>query len=420
MKKWNPWWDSGSVPDALKKVRRRIDPLILKALSIREVIILAGIRRSGKTTLMYQLIDTLLDTTEPEQILYLNLDDPLLGKQTIEELYETYRQSFNPNKKAFIFFDEVRNVPEWERSLKKYYDLADDVKFIVSGSSSSLLIGEYATLLTGRNLTFRIYPLSFGEFINFREIKKEKNVLIHSLRKYLEIGGFPEVCLAQEALRTKLLGQYFNDILYKDVIFRHNIDAKKLTDIAVYLLTNVAKPFTLRSIRSFTGLATDSIQDYVSYLEDAFLVTVLDHFSYSLKEVKHTQRPKKIYCTDNGMCNAVGFRFSDDCGRLAENVVCMKLVRECHDVYYWRGKGEVDFVVREGKEVTAINVTYSDRIPAREAQALLEFRKAFRSRVKDMIMLTKDTEKTEDGIRFIPLWRWLLQDSEKENKIMKR
>lgn len=409
---WNPWWTTKEVPAALHGVPRVINPLIFKALPEREIIALTGIRRGGKTTIIYQIIASLLKDHKPFQLLYVNLDDEVLKQESLDSIYSFYRQQKNPDEFAFVFFDEIQNINEWEKFLKKYYDLREKVKFVISGSSANLLRGEFSTLLTGRNLTFTIFPLSFNEFLDFAKVDyksvttKTKSRLFYELNHYLEFGGLPEVYFKDKELKEILLKQYFDDIIYKDIVKRHNINANKITSLAIYLLTNIANPFTIRKIKNFTGLSIDSIRDYLSYLENAYLVLPVEHFSYSLKET--AQRPKKSYALDSGLRNIVGFRFSSDIGRLAENCVRAELQRRGCEVYYWKEKGEVDFVIKnKDNSLTAINVSFTDEMDNREIQSLLDFKERFKKAQK-LIILTKDTEEEKKGISFVPLWKWLL------------
>src|SRR3989338_41266 len=414
---WNPWWLEKEVNKALKGVERKVNPLIFKALQEREIIALTGIRRCGKTTIMYQMIALLLQTYKPEQVLYINLDDEALNKESLESIYLFYRQNKNPDQKSFLFLDEIQNVQGWEKFLKKTYDLMENVKFVISGSSANLLRGEYATLLTGRNITFNIFPLSFKEFLEFSHIKYEKittitkSRIIYELNNYLEYGGFPEVFFKEKEIKRILLKQYFEDIVYKDIVKRHNINEKKVTDLGVYLLTNIANSFTIRKIRNFTGLSIDSIKDYLSYLEDAFLALPLEHFSYSLKE--RSQRPKKSYSIDCGLRNVVSFRFSQDIGRLAENCVRAELLRKGKETYYWKEKGEVDFVVKnQDNTLTVINVSFADDIQEREINSLKEFKTKFK-KVDTLILLTRNIEEKTEGVLKIPLWKWLLSEAQR-------
>lgn len=410
---WNPWWATKDVPQPLKGVPRTVNPLIFKFLPEREIIALTGVRRCGKTTIIYQMIDTLLQTHKPYQILYINLDDEVLKKKSLESIYLFYREHKNPDEKAFVFFDEIQSMPAWEKFLKKQYDLHENVKFVISGSSANLLGGEFATLLTGRNVTFTMYPLSFREFLEFSKVEHTtittsiKTKILHELKHYLEFGGFPEIYFKDKELKKVLLKQYFDDILYKDVVKQYNVNAKKVTDLAVYLLTNVANPFTIRKIRNVTGLSIDSIKDYISYLEDTFLALPLNHFSYSLKQA--SQLPRKSYALDCGLRNIVGFRFSSDSGRLAENVVRVELLRRGKEVYYWKDRGEVDFVIKESDNgLTAINVTFTDKIEKRETNSLHDLKAKFK-KVQRLIILTRDREEQKEGIEYVPLWKWLLE-----------
>ena len=412
---WNPWWSTKEVPKAFKGISRKINPEIFRTLKEREIIALTGIRRSGKTTIMYQMIDTLFKDHDKEQIFYVNLDDELISKEGLEEIYNTYRQNKNPDKKAFIFLDEIQNIEEWEKFLKKHYDLRNPVKFIISGSSASLLKGEYSKLLTGRNFTFTIFPLSFKEFLDFSQVKYEqldtetKNKIINKLHEYFEYGSFPEVYFKEKELKKLLLRQYFDDIIYKDIVKRHNINAKKITDLAIYLMTNTTNIFTIRKIKNFTGLSADSITEYISYLEDSYLIITLTHFSYSLKETH--QIPRKTYSSDSGIRNSVSFIFSQDIGRLAENSVCVELKRRNQEIYYWKEKGEVDFVVKnQDNSLTAINVSFTDKIDEREILSLKEFQNK-NKKTQNLILLTYNTDRDRDGIKFIPLWKWMISSS---------
>ncbi len=411
---WNPWWPSGKVPEALLGVKRAFDPLLLKALDAREVVALTGVRRCGKSTLLYQLIARLLqERVDASQIFYVNFDDPAFEKVSLDEVYNAYRRHKNAGKKAFLFFDEIQNVPGWEKFVRKLYDLREDCKFVVSGSNAGLLAGEYAGLLTGRNLSFKEYPLSFSEFLAFSgtgakiESGADKNRVLFALNKFLEEGGFPEAFFKDDALKRLLLKQYFEDIIYKDVVKRHNADPKKASDLAVFLLSNVSNPVTAAGIRRATGLSFDTIREYAGHLQEAFLVRQVEFFSYSASE--REQAPKKYYASDTGLRNAVGFRFSKDSGRLAENLVAIELERRGKEFYYWKGRAEVDFVVKNrDNSLEAINACYSDEPNAREEKALEEFREKFKKTAKTTI-LTKDLEKKSGKTDFVPLWKWLLQ-----------
>ena len=419
LSEWNPWWENKELIKELKGRPRKIYSSLIESVKIKEIVIVLGVRRSGKSTLMYQMIDKLLsEDVEPKQILFVNLDDIKFKEDSLEQIYSAYKETINPEKKSYVFIDEIHRKEGWESWIRKKYDLKEDCKFVISGSCSYLLKKEYSTLLTGRNLTFEVFPLSFEEYLSFSGVPFNKEILKKGIRpksmnkilnlfnKYLEKGGFPEIFFADEEFKFKILKQYFDDILYKDIINRHNINSRKIQDLALFLITNFTSKISLRNLRNSLGISYDSVKDYLSYYIESYLFFVNDYFSYSVKEQK--TRPSKIYCIDNGLRNSVSFKFSKDEGKLAENLVFVELKRRYKEVYYWENKGEVDFVVKENNNLIGINVSYSDEIDEREKNSLKEFKKEFRKKIKDILIITKNLEREDDGIKYIPLWKWLI------------
>ncbi|MBU4070448.1 MAG: ATP-binding protein [Nanoarchaeota archaeon] len=420
LSEWNPWWENQDLVKDLKGRDRKDYSFLVDSVKIKEITIILGVRRAGKSTLMYQMIDNLFSQgVHPKQILFINLEDKKLIKDSLEDIYSTYREIMNPKDKAYVFIDEVHRKEDWESWIRKKYDLKSNCKFIISGSCSYLLKKEYSTLLTGRNLTFEVFPLGFDEFLFFKglELNKknlEKNItldktkyqIINYLNQYISAGGFPEIFFADKNYKFKILKQYFDDILYKDIIDRHNINSQKIKDLALFLITNFTSKFSLRNIRNSLGISYDAIKDYLSYYTESFLFFEHNYFSYSLKEQK--TRASKVYCIDNGLRNAVSFKFSKDEGKLAENLVFVELKRKNKEIYYWEDKAEVDFVVKEKNKLDGINVTYSDNIGQREINGLCEFKKKFGKRIRKLIIITKDLEQKKQGIEYIPLWKWLI------------
>ncbi|PIN85954.1 hypothetical protein COV19_07090 [Candidatus Woesearchaeota archaeon CG10_big_fil_rev_8_21_14_0_10_44_13] len=420
LSEWNQWWEKKSLPDELKGKNRPKYSHLVDSVRIREITVITGVRRSGKSTLMYQMIAKLLEKgASPEQILFVNLEDKKLVDDSLDDIYSGYRGDINPDKKAYIFLDEIHRKEGWESWIRKKYDLKTDDKFVISGSCSHLLRKEYSTLLTGRNITFEVFPLGFEEFLLFKEIsiskdnlkrgvvlEKTKLLILKHLKEYMALGGFPEIFFKVKEYKIRILEQYFDDILYKDIIDRYNLNTQKTKDLALFLTTNSTGIISLRSLRNSLKISYDTIRDYLSYFKEAFLFFTLDHFAYSFKEQKTL--PSKIYCIDNGLRNSVSFKFSRDEGKLAENLVFIELKRREKDVYYWKNKGEVDFMIKnEDQSLTAMNVSYTDEIDEREIKALMECKQEL-SKVNELVILTKDTEKKENGIDFIPLWKWLI------------
>lgn len=415
---WNPWWVDGKVPDGLIGKPRPAYSQLLGSVKVKEITIITGVRRSGKSTLMYQIIANLLkESVDPTQILFVNLEDKKLTNDGLDDIYLSYKENINLDKKPYIFIDEIQRRDGWESWIRKKYDLNAGDKFVISGSCSYLLKKEYSTLLTGRNLTFEVFPLGFQEFLIFKGLdnkavvkgillEKTKLSILKSLKEYLSIGGFPEVLLTEPSYKIKTLEQYFDDIIYKDIVDRYNLNSQKAKDLSLFLLTNFTSILSLRSIRNSLDLSYDTIKDYLSCYKEAFLFFTADHFSYSFKEQKTLA--SKVYCIDNGLRNSVSFKFSKDEGKLAENAVFIELKRRGLNPYYWSNKSEVDFIIKnKDQSLTAINVTYTNDIREREIKGLLEFKNEFGSKVRDLIILTRDTEKVEGDIRFLPLWKWL-------------
>ena len=420
LNEWNPWWENKKAVDELKGRPRSKYKNLIDSVNLKEITVITGVRRSGKSTLMFQMIEFLMKSgVMPEQILFVNLEDNKLINNSLDDIYRSYRENINLDNKAYIFLDEVHRKTGWESWIRKKYDLKSNEKFIVSGSCSYLLKKEYSTLLTGRNITFEVFPLSFEEYLLFRDLKLEKEKLkkgiilektkffiSKSLKEYMAFGGFPEIFFKPERYKIMILGQYFDDILYKDIVDRYNLNAQKAKDFALYLITNFTCKMSLRNLRNSLNISYDTIKDYLSYFKEAFLFFTLDYFSYSIKEQKINA--SKVYCIDNGLRNSVSFKFSKDEGKSAENIVFLQLKRMEKDIYYWKNKEEIDFITKnKDNSLTAVNVCFANEIPERETKSLLEFKKKFKKTNK-LIIVTKDIEKHEQGIIFIPLWKYLL------------
>jgi predicted AAA+ superfamily ATPase len=415
----NPWWSGKDFDTGIR--RERYFSTIQRYLAAGEIVVLSGVRRSGKTTLLYQTIDDLITTekTDPRKILFVNCDEPDISRldHPLETVLETYQREISGEEGAYLVFDEIQNVEGWERWIKSMYD-RKAFRIIISGSSSHLLDSQLSTLISGRYLPIHVYPLDFTEYLQFKGVSVEKDAvalsaekftLMRLLKAYLREGGFPGVVLQDdEATKKAQLEMYYDSIVYRDIILTNNIrNQKSLSDLLTYFFTNFTSPYSYRSLENVLGLDFATIKEYISYAEMAKILFEVHYFSYSLKA--QSRHNRKMYCVDNGLRNAVSFRFSEDEGRLAENLVFIELKKRGYRPFYWKKGGEVDFVIRHTDDtLTAINVTYTDTIPGRECRGLREFSDEFGPRVKDLLIITRDTGKTEDGIRYVPLWKWLL------------
>ncbi len=420
LEKLNPWWEGKEFEIGL--VREEYLSKIKKYLTTKEIVILNGVRRSGKTTLLFQIIHDLIynQKIEPKKILFVNFDVPDLAnlENPIKSILNTYRQDVCSDKNTYLVFDEVQNIKGWERYAKTIYD-SKEPQLIVSGSSSYLLDSKLATLISGRYLKVPVFPLDFSEYLFFNGLKtfrdrlwlvSNKNKIMNNLKNYLSEGGFPRVALQKNnTLKREHLRTYYESIVYKDILLLYNIrHTKILRELIYYLCSNFTGLYSYKTLSELLKVDFTTLKEYFYYAEEAKILFETPLFSYSLKT--QSRNNKKIYCIDNGLRNAVSFKFSKDEGKLAENLVFIELKRRDKDVYYWKNKGEVDFIIKnKDQTLTAINVTYSDEINERELKALNEFKDGFKSKVKELIILTKDTEQKKDGIKFIPLWKWLLR-----------
>ena len=383
LKRWNPW--ERELDAGIK--RQRYIKKIYPYLERKEVIVLKGIRRSGKSTIIKQLILELVNNkVDKKQILYLNLEDynfaNSLRIELFEEVLSAYKKYSNDNEKIYFFIDEIQKIKDWEKWIRTKYDLNENIKFVITGSSASLLSQELSTLLTGRNLSFKIMPLSFMEFLEFSNTE--------SLEEYMEFGGFPEVVLEKSKdKKIFLLQQLFEDIIHKDIVDRYNIrNTKQLIEIARYLVSTAGSKISLNKLSKVFGISKDTISTYIGYMIDAYLLFEVTYFSYSAKIRHDISKLPKVYVLDNGLINVASIKYSKDLGQKFENTVLIKLAGQFEEISYWSElKSEVDFIVSG----IAINVTATDELPKREMQGLEYFQKANKN--FHTLLITQSTSK---------------------------
>ena len=423
---WNFWRkdiDAGVTRQAyLASVR--------KCLNTNQVVTVTGPRRAGKSFIMRQAAKDLMESGTPkENILMVNFEDSRfteLDAKLLEQIYETYLEFLSPKGQSFLFLDEIQEITGWEKWIRYMHELRK-AKLVVSGSNAKLLSRELGTLLTGRHLDVTIFPLSFEEFLAFNHVvikdkldAVEKRIEIRSLlRKYLEHGSFPEVVLS--AQKKEILLSYFEDLVNKDLLRRFNVRKPQgLKALVKFYLSNVATLTTFNSIEKFLKISGATVEKFSSYLEQVYLVFFLRRFSFKVREQE--KNPRKVYAVDTGLSNAVGFRFSENLGKLAENVVFLELKRRQVfnldlELYYWKDvhHREVDFVVKKGTSVTQlIQVCWNVDDAQTKERELRSLSKAMDELKQDAaLVITEEYEADEKfrerTIRFVPLWKWLLE-----------
>ncbi|OYT58781.1 hypothetical protein B6U71_03805 [Euryarchaeota archaeon ex4484_178] len=320
-------------------IHRDIADKIEQTYEMEEITVITGVRRAGKTYILYELY-------KKHGGLYVNFEDERLYDFTLDD-FEKLTSIADEMKTRIIYLDEVQEVRGWEkfahRAHKKY-------KIFVTGSNSKLMQSEYSTALVGRTTTFRVFPLLYPEFLRFRNLKVERG----SFEEYLRTGGFPRVVLTGNA---ELLRDYLDRIIYRDIAGREELKyPEALRTMAVYLLSNAGKEFSYRSLREITGIRHEvTVREYLSHLQNAFLLEVIRKYSPSLKVQEGYA--KKVYASDVGFLT-LGRRATKDLGRVLENAVYLHL-RSRYDVCFGKNSREVDFVLCENlKPVRVVNVTY--------------------------------------------------------------
>ncbi|NTV83111.1 MAG: ATP-binding protein [Bacteroidales bacterium] len=391
---------------------REIMPFLREQFVKQVPMVLHGIRRSGKTYLMYQLMQ------ESPGSVYVNFEDERFsgsGSEILDELYSVYIGTYIPERPV-MFLDEVQNIPGWEKFVSRLYT---KVKFVISGSNATLLSSEYSTALTGRHVPIRIYPLSFSEFLTASGIVKpdpditETRARIRALlADYFEFGGFPQASLMKDKF---LLKSTFDSIIFRDVIPRFSIqNPAGIEALARYLVSNPGKPVSFRKLTPIANVRhEDTVKSYVEYLEKAYLFNILPRFDYSIR--KQAVNLKKIYPADTSFTRHSGSLFSEDRGRLLETVVSNEFRRKGKDLFYWKDvrEREVDFVVCEGlKPLSLIQVCErieDEKVLKRETAALLLAGDELA--VKDLILLTEAVPAlpVPNGIRVVSVLDWLIK-----------
>ena len=392
-----------------------------------------GVRRSGKTFLTKQFLKKAIDSgLDPKQTLYVNLEDPrfhpYLSLELLDEIYQAYRTFVNKEGFALIVLDEVQNIKNWEKWVRRTME-KENVQIVMTGSTSSLLKTEVSTALTGRSLTLEVFPLSFHEFLKFKgvvledqlDVVKNKAKIERLFMEYLQFGGFPRVVLEEdEFLKREMLKELFDGIVMRDIVFRYGFrdvnSVKLVAELAINSFSSLKSVSSLRN--ELAGIlkrkvSPNFVAEVMEALRESYLLFTIPPFSPKIKDVK--KYPKKIYAVDTGLATTVTLSFSKNLGRLVENAVALHLIKKYgeNNLFYYRGKREVDFILREGLRITkAIQVTWDLRESyEREVKALLEAMDVFN--LEEGIIVTADQEREEvyedKEIRVLPFWKFLLE-----------
>lgn len=368
------FWDT----PAPKSVAREV--VLPKALEPGIALVIQGVRRSGKSTLMRQLVARY--GLDPRDCLFVNCEDPRLSAhlewRTLDALVKAFRAKRLKTKRLTFFLDEVQAVAGWEKWLRARLDTERRFAFVVTGSNAALLGGELGSVLTGRHRALELFPFSFAEY---RQLRKKASVA-----DYLRGGGFPASLTSAEG--DELLRQYFEDIVERDV--RERLAARSvrpLRQVAQMAFEAAGSELSARRVASAAGLAIDTAGAYLDACASAYLLFGVPFFAHS--ERKRAAYNRKFYPVDTGLRRAVVTPGAPDLGKALECAVFLALRRRYRDVCYWRGAGEIDFVVQEGRRIMPVQVTLDAPRP-RHARALEAFYEAY-PHADEARMVTLDT-----------------------------
>ena len=359
---WN-YWDR----DFPKTVRRPLYEDRLKSYSkTDEVIVIKGARRAGKSTILINEMKRLYqEGIGKNSLLYINFEDPrfinYLNVELLESIKETYLENVSSNTKPSIFLDEIQNIPNWEKWILKEYSFKN-FNIYITGSNSNLLSREIGTALSGRYLNIEVYPLSFKEYLLFKEIKIENKIdfiskkvdINREFQNYLSDGGFPKLVEYEEKnIKRETLKNYYDSILLRDIVARYKLkNYRVLEEISAFLLANSSTLNSISNIKNSFHISYDTARDYIEYLLNSYMLFEILKFDYSLK--KQMINLKKFYSIDVGLSNIMRVARSESSGHNLENILFLELLRRGKKIYYYKTKNnlEIDFLIKDEEKIT--------------------------------------------------------------------
>jgi predicted AAA+ superfamily ATPase len=390
--KYNPWWEQKYQSPGIE--RKSYLKNLEKLIESRKHVLIYGLRRTGKTTIMKQFIALKLKSSKPDHILFLSIDHPAFKSASINDIIDIYRKMFKlgRSEKIYVLIDEIQNRENFEIELKAIYDLEENI-FIIASGSNSLLIKHKSSAMIGRYGKMNVFPLSFQEFLEFRNISikpSEQYLLDKYLEEYMEIGGLPEYVLSSD---PQYVEEVVEDIIYKDIAIRYNIkDPIMMKDLFYLLCNRVGKKVTASKLGRLLRLSHDTIRNYLSYFQETFLVDLVE------KDGTPNERkygPKKVYISDLGILNIIGGRI--EIGAIVENLVYLFLNKnQPESIRYVEINGhELDFLVQK----TVYEVKFRDNITKDDIKHLINFK---RKNVKNKIIIGKSNMNIE-GVKIVKL-----------------
>ena len=403
----NPHWQGNNQ----SYIQREKLTELISYLPTRQIITISGIRRCGKSTLAKQAIDYLIKNgTNPYNILFINLEQPYFleyrhNANYLNTIYDEYLKLANPKGKTYVVFDEIQFFENWQVFIKSKYERSD-IKFIITGSNSSLLSNDLNTLLSGRTLGIHLDTFSFTEFLDYKKIVYSNEIerlsnriaIARAKEEYLEWGGFYEVFdESNRVIKKEILISYAKNILYQDIVPRYNIrNSSELERLFFYLLSTATGVINYSKLADIFDISDRKIKEYIGYFEDVFLLKRIDKYHNKPKE--RMRSSKKIYIKDNGFLQ-VAPKHSKNLGTALENQVYNILSSSDNEVFYMREKYEVDFY----SQGILYQVAYDIDDEKTKKRELGAFKYFISDRTKACKLVTFDTNELIDNIEILSL-----------------
>lgn len=411
----NKHWFDNTCYDSFTS--RHILPKALNFIHTKEILAIIGARRVGKSTLSKLIIKELLKTVNTKNIFFINLEKPAFipfknDSNYLQKIYDEYLKLADPDmsEKIFFFIDEIQIFKNWEVFIKSKYENSN-IKFIVTGSNSSLLTSNYATVLTGRVLKLRLYSFSFKEFLEYKKINissrlfivKNKIDIKRAFDEYLKWGGyFSVISNENEEIKKEILKNIAEDIILKDIVPRYNIkNSSQIRDMFYYIVSNASNPVNFSTLANKLGIDAKTVKEYIEYFEDNFLITLLSNYNHKLSEqIKST---KKVYINDNGFLN-LSISSNRNHGVSLENLVFNILYEKDEKLTYIKDKYEIDFF--SNKVLYQVSYTIEDEnTKKREINAFKHFN-SLNATHKNLI--TYDFDGQDEDIEIISCDNFIL------------
>lgn len=457
----NPWWNNEKINEQFLLGRKRNEfNDIIERIDNKRILSIIGPRRVGKSTLMYQTINYLLEkqNVDAKRILLFSGDDPSLFFNENDKLSNVLEMYFNEileenvsklTDKVYIFIDEIHFIKNWQNYLKTYFDRKYNIKFIITGSSSMHLFKGANESMLGRIENIYVLPLTFNQFMNFYmtyiskdvdieipkidlnnmdiSIKKLEDIYYNQdlkvkiqriLKKYILVGGYPEYFEIKDidVWQKQLTEDIITRGIYKDILTIYNIKSPEILEkLLYYIAANNSQAFAYSGIASTFGIDTVTIMTYLGYLKQAFLINILENYSNNIAKVIRTN--KKLSILDNGIQNSLLKQKNIDndlAGHIVEAMVDFDFrllcERENYKQFYYRNsdKEEIDIIIDRNIDIIPIEVKYTNQIENSDIKAINKFIEENQdkeiNKAKFGIVITKDILKKEENLYFIPYW----------------